>query len=374
MIEVSEEQVRDFRGRRGQLTGDGAPDPAAATHAVVGIQAQVEGSTWWAVSMRTAARPTARALKQAWQVDRTLVRTWAQRDTLHLFGPHDWPWFAAANRLWSQTGRGPVRAPDDVLDQARKRLREAPRTRTDLLDLVTPTMRAEMAERVGEDQADRHAAGRIPWQLAHLGEICLGPKRGAEQSYAHRDHWRPDLAEAFGIDPTHAAVALTRRYLGVHGPATAKDVAHFFGARAPLARDWVGALADETTLVRCGERELVVLRDDLPDLRREPSDPPARLLAAYDTVLMAHADKSWTTPVEAERKAVWKRSAVVVATVLHAGRVVGVWRHQARKSGVTVTVQPLSGFTEGARPGIEADAERLAAHLEVEGFTVVIDG
>ncbi|MEO0600638.1 MAG: crosslink repair DNA glycosylase YcaQ family protein, partial [Myxococcota bacterium] len=264
--------------------------------------------------------------------------------------------------------------PDDVLQQARGRLREAPKTRTDLLDLVTPTMRAEMARRVGDDQADRYAAGRIPWQLAHLGEVCLGPKRGAEQSYAHRDHWRPDLAAAFGIDPAEAAIALTRRYLGVHGPATANDVAHFFGARISLAREWVAALRDETTPVQCGDRELVALRDDLPDLQREPGNPAARLLAAYDTVLMAHADKSWTTPVEAERQAVWKRSAVVAATVLHAGRVVGVWRHEARKSGVTVTVQRLSGFTDAARPGIEADAARLAAHLEVAGSTVMLDG
>jgi len=370
MIELSESQVRSFRGLRGLLSGREAPDPAAAAGAVVGIQAQVQGPTWWALSMRTASRPTAAALEAAWTEERTLIRTWAQRDTLHLFGVDDWPGFAAANRLWSQSGRGAVRAPDAVLDAARERLREGVCFRTDLFDLVTDTMRREMAERVGEEQALRYAAGRIPWQLAHLGEVCLGPKRGSEQGYVHRDHW-VDGPVDFALDPHEQAVALTRRYLGVHGPATYRDVAHFFGAKATLARGWLEALDGETTPVRCEDRELVALTSDLDDLRADPVVGPARLLAAYDTVLMAHADKSWTTPVQAERKAVWKRAAVVAATVLHGGRIVGTWTHKARRSGVTVTVEPLSGFTDAAREGIEQDAQRLAAHLGVDAGATV---
>ncbi len=373
MIEVTEAQVRAFRSVRGHLAGPGAPDAATAARDVVGIQAQVEGPAWWAVSLRTASRPTAAALAQAWQTGRTLIRTWAQRDTLHLFGPDDWPWVAAADQLWSQTGRTTVRAPEEVLEVARERLVEAPKTRTDLVDLVTETMRTEMAARVGEAQADRYAAGRIPWQLAHRGEVCLGPKRGSEQSYVHRDHWRPDLAGRFGLEPEQAAVELTRRYLGVHGPATDKDVAHFFGARVPLARGWLQALGDETTVVCCGDRELVARTVDLPELTRDPVPTPARLLAAYDTVLMAHADKSWTTPNVAERPQVWRRAAVVAATVIHDGRVVATWTQHKRKSGVTVTVAPLSGFTDAALAGVEADAARLADHLEVAGATVVLE-
>ena len=292
---VSEAQVRAFRSRRGHLAGPGAVDAVAAARAVVGIQAQVEGPAYWAISMRSASRPTAAVLKAAWQTDRTLVRTWAQRDTLHMFGVEDWSWFGAAVQSWSQTGRATVRAPDEVLAEARARFRAAAATRTDVLDLVTDTMRREMAERVGEEQAERYASGRIPWQLARLGEVCLGPKRGSEQSYVHRDLWLPE-APGFERDPTEAAIALTRRYLGVHGPATAKDVAHFFGARAPLARAWLEALTDHTTAVQCEGRDLVALSTDLEDLCREPEPADARLVAGYDTLLMAHADKSWTTP------------------------------------------------------------------------------
>ncbi|MEN0060707.1 MAG: winged helix DNA-binding domain-containing protein [Myxococcota bacterium] len=370
-MKVREDQVRSFRMRRGHLSGAGAEDALAAARAIVGIQAQVEGPAYWAVSMRTATRPTAKQLKTAWQVDRRLVRTWAQRDTLHLFGAEDWPWFAAADQLWSQTGRATVRAPDDVLEVARERLRAGACTRTDLLDLVTETMRAEMTKRVGEDQADRYAAGRIPWQLAHRGEVCLGLKRGSEQSYVHRDLWLPDLG-GFGLDPTQAAVELTRRYLAVHGPASPHDIAHFFGAKIGLARSWLDALADECATVHCELRELTVLSRDLEALQAEPSLEPARLLAGYDTVLMAHSDKTWTTATDADRKQVWRRSAVVAATVFHNGCIVGTWTHKAKKSGVTVTVTPLSGWTDSALEGVEADAQRLAAHLEVAEGRVVM--
>ncbi|MCB9462386.1 MAG: winged helix DNA-binding domain-containing protein [Candidatus Eisenbacteria bacterium] len=43
---------------------------------------------------------------------------------------------------------------------------------------------------------------------------------------------------------------------------------------------------------------------------------------------MAHADKSWTVPDEAERRKVWLRFADVAAVVLAGGRVVATWRHK----------------------------------------------
>lgn len=366
------DQVRAFRSWRGHLSGPGATDGSAAARAAVGIQAQIEGPAWWALSLRTAARPTAAAIKARVLDARTLVRTWAQRDTLHLFGVADWPWFAAADRLWSQTGRSTVRAPDDVLAVARDRLRAQACTRSDLADLVTEPMREQMALRVGEEQAVRYAAGRIPWQLAHLGEVCLGPKRKSEQSYVHRETWLTD-PPAFDRDPAEAALELTRRYLGTYGPASAQDVAHFFGARVPLARAWIEALADECTPVHCDGRDLVARTIDLEALRQPYDAASPRLLAAYDSVLMAHADKRWTTPDEAERKAVWKRSAVVAATVMADGRIVATWTHKVRASGVTITVTPLSGWRPEFSSALQPDADRLAAHLERPAATIAFE-
>ena len=248
---------------------------------------------------------------------------------------------------------------------------QGPLGRSALFDVVTPDMRAEMASRVGEDQALRYAAGRLVWRLSHLGEVCVGPKLAGEQGYVLRSFWLPELPFP-ELDPDTAARALTLRYLACNGPATPKDVAHFFGTKVTTARGWFADLGPDLVAVACGHRaDLFIPEADLDDLRTDEAPGAARLLAAYDTRLMAHADKSWIAE-DAERSAVWKRSAVVSAVVLAGGRIVGTWTHHKRAKRVDVAVVRLSGWSDAHLPAVKEDANRLAAHLERAEANVVL--
>ena len=80
-VEISEEQALAFRARRHHLWGPGAAGPAAAARAVVGIQAQQLPPALWALSMRTAGRPTAAGLATAqWPLVEQLVRVMAKQE------------------------------------------------------------------------------------------------------------------------------------------------------------------------------------------------------------------------------------------------------------------------------------------------------
>lgn len=362
-MRLSEEQVLNFRARRGHLSGPGAGTPAEAARAVVGIQAQVEPAGWWATAMRTRGRPTAAEIDHEVYGARTLIRTWAQRDTLHLYAAADWPLFAAADPLWPMSGRRGAVPPDHALDITRQRLAGRVLTRADVLDLPTPEMLADMASRVGDEQAPRYAAGRLFWSLAHRGELCFAGMVGAENGYVLRRHWLPDLE--FPVhEPAAAAAELTRRYLAVNGPASAQDIAHYFGASVSRVKEWLAALRPELIEVACeGHKNLVALARDAAALAADDSPPPPRLLAAYDTLLMSFADKTWTVPLPAENKAIWKSSAVVAATVLAGGRAVGLWTQKKTKKAVKVEIQPLSGWKSGYLAALEDDAQALARHL-----------
>lgn len=361
-MKLSERQVLSFRARRGHLSGPGAPSLAAAARAVVGIQAQVEGAAWWSLAMRTAGRPQAAAVDHEVYSARSLVRTWAQRDTLHLYAAEDWPWVAAADPQWPFSGRRGASPPEEALAATRARLERGVITRGDILDLATAEMIAEMAARVGPEQAQRYAAGRLVWRLAHLGEVCLGTAVGAEQGYVARQHWLPEL-EFPAHPPLAAAVELSRRYLAVNGPATVQDLAHYFGANVSAARQWLAELQPELIEVDCeGHGKLVALAVDAYPLGADDSPPPPRLLAGYDTLLMAHADKTWTVPVAAENKAIWRASAVVAPVVLAGGRVVATWSQKKKAKSLQVVIEPLSGWQSGYREALEADAQALAAH------------
>lgn len=371
-LELRREQVQSFRARRGHLAGPGASGPEEAARAVVGIQAQVESAALWALALRTQGWPSVSALRRALLEERTLVRTWAQRDTVHIFDVEDWPAVAAADSLWPSSARKGAEPPESALAATLSRFDGRPLTRSDVLDLPTTAMIEDMAVRVrSEDEAPRYAAGRLFWRLAHRGQVCFGPTVAGEQAYVARRDWLPSLPEWTG-SAEDAALSLVRRYLAVNGPATAKDVAHYFGARVTAVRAWLQRLDDALVDVRCEDREgLVALAEDADDLRADSTPAPPRLLASYDTLLMAHADKTWTTPEASDKKKVWRPSAVVAAVVLAEGRAVALWRQRKTKRAVHITVTPLSGWKRTLLKRLKSDAEGLAAHLELESVDIV---
>ncbi len=380
------EQVLFFRDRRSHLAGPGATDAAAAARAILGAQAQQEGPALFALSLRARTRPTAAGLKrlltEAGRV--RLVRTWGQRDTLHVYDPDDWPLVVAARKEWPQSGRRGAMPGEPDLREIRRLFEAAdkPLFRRDLFDAIPQRFVDEVAAHPGVaatgSSAVRFAASRLIWRLALAGDICFAEKRGAEQSYAHRELWFPKLAwRKAAKDTRAAATALVRRYLAAHGPATAADLAHFFGAGVKSAREWLGRLESELVEVRCGARQgLFALRADLPELTKPaPSGAsgwPPRLLPKWDTHLMRHADKDWIAPDEGERRLVWRKAADISATVLVRGRVVGVWSHKATRKKVTVRVQPLSGWRKSFLPAVRREVAAFAKHLEVTDFEVIL--
>ncbi len=382
MIEVTEDQVLYFRARRGHLAGPGAANAVAAARAIVGAQSQQLPPSLLALSMRTKGRPTAARLKKDILASRTLVRTWGQRDTLHVYDPADWVHVVAARAQWMPGARGGPMPAEATLDKALKVMKAAPGplTRTDLLGVAPSSYVRAVGERAGAASmdAERFAAARLIWRLAQRGDACVAEKVGAEQTYATRSAWFPKLKwpKASGLS---SAAALTGKYLRVHGPATATDVAHFFGARVSNANQWLAQLDGKLTRVHCGDRKgLLALTRDIPDLTTKPPAAatkwPLRLLPLWESMLMGHADKTWTVPDETDRKQVWRKAAFVAAVVIARGRVVATWTQKKQQRGrLLVEVQPLSRWrtSKHAAP-VRREAKAVAAHLELDDADVTI--
>jgi DNA glycosylase AlkZ-like len=384
-LDLGEEQVLFFRARRGHLVPPGAATPAAAARAILGAQSQQVPPSLLALSARTRGRPTAAALAAALETaPRELVRTWGQRDTVHVYdAASEWADVVTARGDWVISGRRGLMPPEPLVAKARKALQSAgrPLTRRDLFPMIPKAYLRAVQERVGAgDAAMRFAAGRALWRLALDGDACAAGKVGAEQFYAARTDWFPDLPWPSGRpDAPAAAVRLTGRYLATYGPATPADVAHFFGARVSSAREWLARLAKGTPLIeiRCGDRKGLVARAaDATDLRAKPPRAaaawPPRLLPLWDCLLMGHADKSWTAPDEAVRKAVWRKAAFVAAVVMHRGRIVATWSHARKGRRLSVTVETLPPWKAAVTAGVKRDAQDVAAHLGLEGADVSI--
>lgn len=375
-VRISEEQALAFRARRSFLI-DGAKTPVDASRAIVGAQAQQEGTALFGLSQRTTSRPTAVELAGMLHgADPSLVRTWGQRGTVHIYDPEDWPTVHQAMKLWPQTGRTGKLVTDKELAPARSVMLKAggPFHREALEPLAPEYLIKQMEERIPDHnrhQARTYAASRLIWQLANQGELCFAHKEGAKQLHVARRFYFPDLSFN-NADPRAAAVALVDRYLATYAPATAVDIGHFFGARMGEVRSWLDDL--ELVEVICGDRPGLVARaQDQKALKTPPPKTwPLRILPTWDSHLMTHKDKTWVVPKD-EHKKVWRSSAVVAASVLFRGRVVASWTQKSTKKLCRLRVQPLSGYKSSMKAALTKEAQAYATHTGREQAEVTLE-
>lgn len=378
MLALSYAQAAWFRARR---TGLAAPFPSlpAAAAGLLGAQAQIEVPARWSLALRVAGTPTASEVQGAIVQDRSLIRAWGQRDTVHLYATEDWALFAAAQTLWPVSARrGGMPTERELADfVATAEALGRPFTRSELLDAAPGRLvDAFRAEPVNDDPPERMAITRLIWAAGHSGDLCATHSAGREQAYAARRAWVPDLVWR-AWDPEAACVEVARRYLAAWGPARPQDLAHYVGARVSDAKRWCEALADATVPVSVdGLPGHLALRADLDALAApvpEGEAWPARLLPAFDTQMMSHAHKDPLLAKSEDRPKVWAKAAQVNPTVFHRGRFQAVWKHEAKRKAVHLKVEPLSSSEavwSEVEAGLQADGARLAKHLGVEGVVL----
>ncbi|MEZ4459104.1 MAG: winged helix DNA-binding domain-containing protein [bacterium] len=335
-----------------------------------GAQAQVEPCAFHALALRTQGFPDATRIRELVLSEHQLVRTWGQRDTLHMYAREHWRTYVAARTFWPPRGRRGGMPSAELVQWFAQHFEAAgqPLVRSDLFDLIPNDFVAAVSDHPGAGSDPRRfAASRIVWQLASKGEVVFAGKQGSQQAYVHRSVWH-DTDTHFDSD-LDAALAVLKTYLAAFGPATAADAAHHFGCRVTDTRTWLKLLGDEVAPIRTNDRDdLWMLAKDV-DALEAPQAWPTRLLPGYDTVLMGHKDKRWLVD-HAEEPLVWRKSAVVAPTVLHRGLIVATWNHTVVGKELQIQVEPLSGWDRTMLPDATLDAQNLAQHLGAKDVRV----
>jgi hypothetical protein len=322
-------------------------DPLQAVHDACGLQAQVPSAP--ALSLRARVTGfTADDYNRLLVDQRTLVRTWAMRGTIHA---------VPSDQLAMYTA---VYAPKDGLTPGMQvgldLLREGPATRKQLI---------EKAVLRGIDPA-RAAELFGPWggvlsRLARTGLTVHMPAPGADVPVARTEDWlgpQPPLPPREALEE-----ALLMAYAHGYGPVTQRDMAHFTNFKMGQVREILARLGARLAEVRLEGSRLAhyLPAADLPDLLAITGEEkaPLRLLPRFDSVVLAHKDKTRLLD-EAHRRQVFREAAVVEATVLLDGRVAGTWRMK------TTTRELRFEFSPFRRMGlrlVKAEAQRLAKWL-----------
>jgi Winged helix DNA-binding domain len=349
-MELTESAARGLLVRAQRLAGperEGQLPVADIVRAVVGIQAQDMGAASLGVRARLAGT-TSSEVESARLRERSIVRVWCMRGTLHLVAAEDARWLVSllgpvglvrGRRRRAEMG---VNTPEALAAVRRVLAEHGPLTRHELAAAV----RLRGVSLAGDPQAPVHLVACAALE----GHVCEAAPRGGEPTYALTDDWLGPGAER--VDRDAALAELARRHAVAHPPAAPEDLAAWSGLGIRDARRGFESIAGELDEVRVLARRAWVPRGAAP----AAGPPSVRLLPAFDGLLLGHRDRALTVRREHAR-AVLPGGGVLRPTLLVGGRVEGTWRLERGVPTVDAFEPPSAGVA-AAVAAESADVER----------------
>ena len=352
--------LRLSRLRSQHLTDDTrlSADVPAVTRALCALQAQAFDAARHQVRVRSVGL-TAAAVDRAFEEERSVVRTWLMRGTLHLCAADDVRWlmdvFGPALLQFGATRRRNLGLDDATCERGVQVLRTA------LAD--GPMARRQIRERMVSAGVLEEPVGQslvhLLYHAAALGVVCSGPRMGRDDSFVLLDDWVPRSAGPTG----EAALAeLARRYFAAYGPAGAADFAAWSVLRQPVIRAAMAAIGSELVEFPGSIRGLYTLgaAAGVGDIAR----PNVRLLGHFDTFLLGYRRREHLGDADAEAwihdgGGGWIRPVICVD-----GWIAGGWRMDQVKGGLDIKVMPFVRISPRADPAIGREVAAISRFLD----------
>lgn len=331
---------------------------------VAGAHAQLMSSAELTLWARVDSLPRDAVERALWD-ERSLVKTWAMRGTLHLLPSVELPLWVAAQGVLKPRHHGAawLRHFSLTRDQADTVLAAIPRalagrtlTRDELAGAVADTTGSpELGDRL------RESWGALLKPAAFRGDLCFAPSAGRNVRFARPQEWLPDWRE---LDPEPAAREVARRYLAAYGPATREGFARWFGASSPAqAERMLRSLGDDLAAVELDGEPAWMLAADVEQAAGSEPSGVVRLLPAFDQyVVAAPRDRDAVLPA-AHRARVYRPQGWLSPVVVADGRIVATWGHELGRGRLELRVEPFGRVTRAQRDAVAAEADRLADFL-----------
>ena len=257
-------------------------------------------------------------------------------------------------KLSEEHGFAPSAALEEVADATRKALARGRK-------LSKNELHEELRSRLGEELlpwckgCESHHAPPMLWRFAG---VAAGVRLDSERRYLLG---KPGKR----ADPSDAV----RLFLRAYAPATSADFAEWAGIGKPQAKRLWAEMEDELAEVKAGKRTAHALAEDEAELDSPPEAEGVVFIPPGDPYL-------WriNRPLLAPDKGLGKRLFRPVASpgvVLSDGRLAGTWKARVKGKRLEVEVEKLGRV---AKPGLEGEAERIAALRGAGDFELVLAG
>jgi Winged helix DNA-binding domain len=325
---------------------------------VGGIHAQVQASAELQLAARVDGIAQQDVRDALWR-DRTVVKAWTLRGTLHLHPADELPLWHAARQEREQRAlpewpdpKGVVHPPVSV--EEGRELHAAcwdaagaePLTREELVD--------EVVRRVGPKHEGRLRSGFAFF----IGELCQGPPRGNKITLVRPDKWTGIRKRVKRED---ALREIVRRFLWAYGPSRPQEFREWFGADAPFEEVEEIDVAGHLAFVLAGD-------SDFPELGKS-----VRLLPEYDVYVMGFREREHLVPprvreqVAADGRGRYEGPAGV-RFLLGDGVTAGLWKRKKTARRLEVDAAPAGRIN---RTALKREVARYAEFLGVEPVLTV---
>jgi hypothetical protein len=348
--------------------------PAGVAGALCGAHAQVLSAAELSIGRRIAGGTRADVRRALWE-ERTLVKTFGPRGTIHLLPTADLPmWTGALSALpppGSAHPEGVRFTPGqvgDVIAAIADALTGAELTVDELTEAIADRAGPWAVERTMDAFQDKWPRWRqLTSAAAHRGVLCFGPDRGRKVTYTNPHRWLPGFRPA---DGDAALRTLVMRYLHAYGPATPQHFARWLGIPPRHAAGLFGRLAGDLEHVELDGAPGWTVAGDTG----APSRPHhgIRLLPYFDAYVVASQPRERLYPGAAAIRALTPSGqAGNYPVLLIDGVVGGVWHQRRSRRKLAITVEPLRELTALQRRQLDDEADLVGSVMEAAATLTV---
>jgi hypothetical protein len=340
--------------------------PDAIAGVLCGAHAQLLGAAELSIGRRITGATRADVRRALWE-ERTLVKTFGPRGTIHLLPAADLPmWTGALSALPPITRHPePVRFSPGQAEEVMAAIGDSLADAELTVDELTESLEARTGLWAVERTMEAFGAKWPRWRqltggAAHRGMLCFGPDRGRNVTYTNPHRWLPGFRP---VDGDAALRALLTRYLYAYGPATPANFAQWLAMPVRRATELFGVLGEELERVELDGTPAWTLAGDTAT----PPEPyrGIRLLPYFDAYVVAGQPRNQLYPGAAAVRALTPAGQAGNYPVLLVDGVVGgVWHQRRSGRTIAITVEPLQQLTAPQRRQLDEEASLVGAVME----------
>lgn len=327
--------------------------PAQVVSWLGAIQAQDYLGAKWSLGLRLPGLKESDIDKAI--ADKSIVRTWPMRGTLHFVASEDARWMLrllTPRIISGSAGRNrQLELDDTVFNKSMDLLLKA-------MEGGKQLMRNEvyqLLENNGIATTGQRGIHIINY-LAQKQVLCHGVHNEKQPTYALFDEW---VTVSKDLEGKEALAELALRYFKGHGPATIKDFEWWSGLKLSDAREGLNQVSSQLESLDLGGKTYWFSAET----GEGPKSNLIYLLPGFDEYMLGYTDRSVILDFAHSPKIVPGNNGMFMPTIVINGKVEGTWKRILKKDTVQIEILPFGKLSLAKKKSIETEAKKYGKYL-----------